>query len=224
MFVMMSATMTFADLYETKESETLKVWFDDFTIVPDGKTVTYVTIYESDLPENNYTAFNMTFFVPKGIKIHQVKQGREMVNDIKLSERAASTHSIACNLLDDGTTLRVIADSTNNDDFYPDDESGNKLDEIYTIGLIGEEGMEEGTYQMEMTGIKFIFSDGNACVPVDDHVYRTVTVKNDSQTAIEDIDIDKEASECYTLDGLKVKGQPTQGTVIIRDGKKLLTK
>lgn len=209
-----------AGAYTTTPSETLKVWFDDMTFTPDGETVTYMHVYETD--NLNYTAFNMTFILPKGLKVHMVKQGREMVEDIFLSERAASTHTISCNLIEDGTVLKVIADSSRNDDFYPDDEDGNPVDLIYSVGLIAEPDMAPGAYTAEMTGIKFVLSDGDASVPVDDHVYRTLTV-TDIATGIEPTGISESDGECYDLLGRKAV-RPQAGTIVVQKGEKHLVR
>lgn len=208
-----------ASAYTTTPSESLKVWFDPIDALNDGNTVTYMHVYEND--NVDYTAFNMTFIIPKGLKIHMVKEGREMVEDIHLSERAASTHTISCNLLDDGETLRVIADSSRNDDFYPDDEDGNKIDLLFTIGLVAEESMLPGDYSIEMTGIKFVLANGDSCVPVDDHVFSTISVYKDSDTGIEPIDRNAIDGWCYDLLGRKIEN-PRAGMIVVYCGEKRL--
>lgn len=206
--------------FTTTPSESLNVWFDSFSIIPDGKTVAYLNVYEND--EIDYTAFNMTFYIPKGLKINQIKEGRDVVNDIRLSERAASTHSISCNILEDGTTLRVIATSSQNDNLYPDDEDGNPLNLLYTIGLVASEEMEPGEYDMEMTQIKFVIHTGDACVPADDHVYGKVTVTDDL-SGVEEISVDEISGPYYDLMG-RIVTNPIPGTIVICNGKKYLVK
>lgn len=227
--ILLGAILTMASLPsmgqiigQTTESETLKVWFDDFTINADGEQVAYLKVYEND--NIDYTAFNMTFHVPAGLKIHQVKAGRETVNDITLSGRAAATHSISCALWEDGTTLRVISTSTQNDNFYPDDEDGNPLDLIYTIGLVADPTMPSGTYPIEMTGIKFVIKNGDACVPVDDHVYGEVTVENDNiSTGISEIEATAVDGPCYDLSGRRVTN-PQPGTIVVFRGHKVMVR
>lgn len=207
---------------QTTESETLQVWIDDFTIEADGESVAYLNVYENDIID--YTAFNMTFQVPVGLRIHQIKSGREMVNDIKLSGRAAGTHTISCALWDDGTTLRVISTSTQNDNFYPDDEDGNPLDLLYSIGLVADTTMPSGTYPIDMTGIKFVINNGDACIPVGDHVTGEVTVVNENlPTGINEIAIDTIDGTCYDMMGRRVVS-PTPGTIVIYNGKKVMVR
>lgn len=205
---------------QTTESETLRVWIDNFTIEANGEGVAYLNVYENDVID--YTAFNMTFQVPEGLKIHQIKSGREMVNDITLSGRAASTHTISCALWDDGTTLRVISTSTQNDNFYPDDEDGKPLDLLYSIGLVADTTMPSGTYPIDMTGIKFVLKNGDACVPVGDHVTAEVTVINDQiPDGVSEIEIEAIDGPCYDITGRRVV-DPVPGTIVIYNDKKVI--
>lgn len=210
-----------ANAYTTTSSETLNVWFDNFTIENNGTNVAYLKVYEND--NLDYSAFNMTFIIPNGLKVNKIKQGRDTVNDIVMSARASSTHSISCNILPDGTTLKVIGDSSTNADLYRDDEDGNPLDELYTIGLIADETLQPGEYQIEMTGIKFVLADGNACVPANDHVYATLVVTG-VQTSIEEISGESLQGKCYDIYGRLIQGQPQKGSIVICNGKKILVK
>lgn len=207
---------------QTTESETLKVWIDNFTIDANGESVAYLKVYENDVID--YTAFNMTFQVPEGLKIHQVKSGRETVNDIQLSGRAAGAHTISCALWDDGTTLRVISTSTQNDNFYPDDEDGNPLDLLYTIGLVADTTMPSGTYPIDMTGIKFVLKNGDACFPVGDHVTAEVTVNNENiPTGVSAVSVEAIDGPCFDTSGRRVVN-PTPGTIVIYNGKKVMVR
>lgn len=141
------------------QESTLKVWMDkNVGFTADGKTVTYLTISEKD-PNYNYIAFNMALTVPKGIKINKVLQGREYVNDIKLSDmRATQTHTISCNMPDD-QTIKIISSSSANLEFYPDDIEGNPVYPILTIGLVADPSTYNGTYPIEMSDVWFVKRD-----------------------------------------------------------------
>ncbi|MGN0221152.1 MAG: hypothetical protein ACI4BA_03395, partial [Prevotella sp.] len=137
---------------------TLEVWMDQtMEVTADGTTVTYLTFYQKD-PNINYIAFNMAITVPKGIHIHQKKSGRDYVNDIELSVRATNTHSIACNMPNDNT-IKIISTSSELQEFYPDDEDGNLYDPLFTIGLVADETMYNGTYKIEMWDLVFGYRD-----------------------------------------------------------------
>lgn len=212
-----------ASAYKTTESESLKVWFEPVTLVADGTTVSRLVVCENDTL--NYSAFNMAFFVPKGIHIVKVKKGRDLVEDIEMTARASSTHSIACNMLSDGTTIKVIADSSMLDDLYPDDEDGNPLDELYSIGLIADPDMVDGTYTVEMLDVKFVLSNADACVPAVQPIYGTFTITGGKTTGIDDTVNDPSADEgdYYDLLGRKVHGTPTSG-IYLHNGEKVIVK
>ena len=139
------------------QSETLRVWIDSqVTFTADSSTVTYLKLYEND-GDQQYTSFNMSLIVPKGIHVNKVKQSRNTVNDISLSERATTTHSISCNMPSD-TLLKVACTSSENQDLYNDDEEGNPLDEVWTIGLIAEPTMVNGDYVVTMPADGLVFN------------------------------------------------------------------
>lgn len=144
---------------QNTKTAALRVWMDDITVTADGTTATRLTVYENDA-ERDYTAFNMSIIVPQGITVKQVKKGRNWVNSIELSERAAETHNISCNM-PDATTLKVMCSSTQNDDLYPDDEGGNPMDELFYIDLVADAQMVNGTYTVTTEGVVFAHNDNN---------------------------------------------------------------
>lgn len=211
-----------AGAYTTTESESLKVWFEPVTLVADGTTISRLVVCESDVL--NYSAFNMAFFVPKGIHIAKVKKGRDWVEDIEMTERASSTHSIACNMLDDGITIKVIADSSMLDDLYPDDEEGNPMDELFSIGLIADPDMVDGAYTVEMLDVKFVLSNADACVPAVQPIYGTFTITGGVTTGIDDVHGDSaDEGDYYDLLGRKVHGTPAPG-IYLHNGEKVIIK
>lgn len=136
------------------QRETVKVWADDVTLTADGQTITYLKVYEHS-DEHDYTSFSMSLKVPKGVGIGKVKSGRNWVNAISLSQRATDTHTIACDMPDDSLSINIMSFSMQNDDFYPDDEDGNPMDELFTIGLVGAPSLCNGTYAVEIAEATF---------------------------------------------------------------------
>lgn len=219
-----AATMPATAAYTTTSTEDLKVWYEFPTIIADGETVNYIKVYEHH-DGYNYTAFNMHFVLPTGFTVNTVKQGRETVNDITLSARAASTHSIVCNLLDDGQTLKIWCDSSQNDDLYADDEDGNPLDLLFTLGLIASPDMAAGEYQTYLDGILFVFKDGNASEPSYAPIYGTIVVENSGTSGIEAVSSDQlDPADCYNLQGIKVDPSKVSGTIVISRGRKVYVK
>ena len=209
------------------QSTTLKVWLDSkVTFQADGTTVTYLKLYEND-GEQGYTSFNMSLIVPKGISVNKVRQGRETVDDIFLSERATTTHTIACNMPSE-TLLKVACISTLNQDLYNDDEEGNPLDELWTIGLLADPTMENGDYVVTMPadGLIFNMKDGDNYVSsrISEDVTCVFTIEGGVLTAIKQVTVDAEdASAIYDLQGRKLTNPVGSGVYII-DGKKVAIK
>lgn len=216
-----------ANGYETLQSDKLNVWaeFSD-PIMADGKTVNYITVYQHDDDDLDYTAFNMEFILPEGFKVNQVKQGRDMVNDIHFSDRGTSTHAISCNLKD-GVDLRIIGDSSINANLYKDDEDGNLIDKLFTVGLIAEPTLDTGTYDVTMKGIKFVHKTGDAKIPAcDPTVYKVFILNPDNiPTGIDVITDGKPIPEnCYDLLGRRVDPRTAHGIVIDSTGRKYYVK
>lgn len=162
--------LAFAPFLAFAQSSKLQVWTDaEMKFTADGKTVTYMTVYEKN-PDVDYTAFNMEFTLPHGFRINLVKKGREWVKDINLSVRASSTHTINCNM-PDPTLLKIISTSSQNENYYPDDEDGNECTELFTIGLVADPETYNGTYAIQMDGARFVKKDASGISADDlDHV------------------------------------------------------
>lgn len=172
-----SLLLAFAPFLAFAQQSKLQVWTDaELKFTADGKTVTYMTVYEKN-PDVDYTAFNMEFTLPRGFRINLVKKGREWVKDISLSVRASSTHTINCNM-PDPTLLKIISTSSQNENYYPDDEDGNECTELFTIGLVADPETYNGTYAIQMDGARFVKKDASGISADDlDHVeYSNVTV------------------------------------------------
>lgn len=144
------------------QTETLKVWMDDVTMTADGQTVTRLYVMENDVVD--YTAFSLSLIVPQGVTIAKVKSGRNTVNDIRLTERL-NDHTISCNMLSDGRTIKIISSSPSNSNFYPDDVDGNVMDSIFSIGLVADPAMVNGNYTIEIKDCKFVLQDATASQP-----------------------------------------------------------
>lgn len=222
MLALACATFQASALYDVTVTDKLRVWAEfPETIIADGETVNYIKVYEHDDEDVFYTAFNMEFILPEGFRVNQVRQGRLMVDDIFFSERATTTHSISCNIVD-GVDLRIIGDSSMNADLFNDDEEGNLLDELFTIGLIAERSIPTGNYDVIMEGIKFCLSNADARVPADNHVVYNVYIKNDSQPdGVQEISPDMlDPQDCFDLQGRKVDPRVVHDTIVVSKGNK----
>ena len=204
-------------------SETLQVWMEDVTLNADGETITYVTVYEHD--NLNYTAFNMSLIVPKGVKIATVKAGRGTRNAIDLSVRAAETHSISGNMPDE-THIKIICTSSQNDEFYPDDEAGNPVDEIFKIGLIAENSTVNGIYNITTEGVDFVLKPGTSDVasysPATSPTFQLTITGGQDESSIEALTTEDSNSDRYDLSGRRTTA--AHKGVFIQEGRKKLVK
>lgn len=207
------------------QSETLRVWLDSKVVFnADSTSVTYLKLYEND-GDQSYTSFNMSLRVPKGIHVNKVKQGRDLVDDINLSERATTTHTIACNMPSD-TLLKVACISTLNQDLYNDDVDGNPLDEVWTIGLIAEPSMVNGDYVVTMpaNGLIFNMKQGDTYVSsrIKEDVTCIFTIEGGQISSIRQVNRDAEGVKgTYDLQGRKLD-KPLGNGIYIIDGKKVV--
>lgn len=204
------------------ESETMKVWFDDITLVADGQTITHLTVHESDIYD--YTAYNMIFTVPEGVTIAMVKKGREEVLDVEQSVRATSTHSIAVGQ-PKPDEIRAITFSTQNDVLYPDDEDGNPMDDLYTIGLIASPDMFNGEYEVEMWDVKFVLANTDAFVLKEPYRGIFTVIGGNVVTSINEVseeDADK-GGEYFDLLGRPAGKSPRSG-IYVRSGCKVVVR
>lgn len=185
--------------------------------------MTYLTVYEHD--DIDYSAFNMVFMLPEGLRVNQVKSGRDYVDDIKLSERAWADHTISCNIVD-GTMLKIACfNPETSHTFYDTDAEGSPMDELFTVGLIADNGMQPGEYTIELTDIKFVMSDGNACIPTDMPVYGILIVQDPGVNGIRDIEAESlEEGDCFNLQGVKVNPKDCSGQILIHNGIKIRVK
>ncbi len=184
----------------TAQESNLQLWMDKTaTVTADGTTVTYFTVSQYD-PDHNYLGFNMELALPPGFKINQVKSGREYKNDIALSVRATSTHTISCNM-PDTRTLKIACISTQNHELYPDDEYGNIHYPLFTVGVVAEPSTINGVYDVEMSGISFTWrnTEGALVQEVINKLDETCTVTVTGGTDFGGVDYSIPAEGCGTL-------------------------
>lgn len=217
---MLMLTAMSAAAFTTTPTDDLHVWAEFPVIVADGETVNYIKVYQHDDNDIDYCAFNMIFDLPEGFSINKVKDGRREVNDIKLTERADVTHTIACNIVD-GVELRIFCDSSENANLYKDDEAGNPLDHLFTVGLIAAPSLADGTYEVRLHTVKFCQSNADATVPATEPILFTIPVGDTS--GIAEVSLDTLAGEtCYDLKGLPIDPKNYKGIVVCKGHKYII--
>lgn len=148
-------------------AQELKVWVSNGTLTADSATITKITVYQTDPSDATYVGFQMQMHVPQGVHIAQRKQGRVMVNDLTLNEYRFEglSHSLTANMPSSNLLKIACLDMSSNSPFYPDDAEGNVVEELFTIGLIADKSMTNGTYKVTLSGVDFIHKDGTSNSP-----------------------------------------------------------
>lgn len=141
-------------------SDNLKVWMNNPVMVADGKTVTYLTIYQTDV-EDEYWNFEVHISLPAGVHIAQRKEGRKMVDDVTLNADRfeGMPHSIGVSMPDATSFVAICTNMTSKDPYYNDDADGNIVEELFTVGLVADEEMVNGTYDIGLEVAKFVRPD-----------------------------------------------------------------
>lgn len=138
----------------------LKIWLSDPVMVADGKTVTYLTFYQTD-SEDLYWMFELHAKLPKGIHIAKRMEGRKEVNDAKLNaiRFEGLPHVLGVNMPDATTFNVTCVNSSSKDTYYRDDVDGNVIPELFTVGLVADPDMQNGKYEIEITKAIFMRAD-----------------------------------------------------------------
>lgn len=201
------------------QSQHLKVWLDNLiTVTADSSTVTTLKVYQTD-PSEEYTSFNMSIVVPKGIKIHKAEKGY----DVKLGLRGARSHVIACSMPSD-TLIKVACMSVQNENMSQHNENGNTTEELFTIALLADKNMQNGDYDVIVpsSGLVFNGRSGDTYVSskLTEDITATIRVSGGMESSISSVK-HKKSDGIYDMHGRKVVRKAKHG-VYIEDGKKVL--
>lgn len=182
-------------------SDNLKLWMNDPVMVADGKTITYLTIYQTD-EDDQYWNFQIEINLPAGIHIAKRKSGRNMVDDVTLNADRFEglSHTISVNMPDATSFKAICTNSASKQPYYNDDADGNIVSELFTVGLIADEGMTNGMYDIGMYVAKFVRTDGETGHSLTDCAQSKMTITGG---------VDDSNSIIYTL------GTSGYGTLIL---------
>lgn len=213
--VLSSSAQTTAATPVTVENPNLKVTLSNITLIPGGEAA-YLTVSE-ECEGGNYAAFQMVMHFPKGIEVNKVKDGREEVDDAILNAYRFEklNHTLAMNMLDDaeGQILKIACiDLTKNKEFYNDDADGNKVTELFKVGLKANSTAAFGDFKVLVDQIKFIKKNSDADIPSGEVSF---TLSIPDPAGIENVSLDNTPAEFYTIDGKKLQ-EPQKGINIIR--------
>ena len=216
--MMAAATPGLMSGYTTEPSETLEVWVGPITLENDGTTISTLTVYQKDVVD--YTAFNMAIVVPEGVRVAKVKQGREEVDDIHLTDRATSSHNITCGMPDENT-IKIISSSASLSNYYPTTEDGVDPYALFTIGLTASPTLAPGDYHIELCDVKFVLESADAFVLPEEPLSFPLTIEGD-YTGISTVVEDDSGSGMYDLLGRPIKEEPAKG-LYIKNGRKVIS-
>lgn len=197
----------------TTENTNLKVTFSDITLVPGGN-VEYLTVSQ-ECEDVKYAAFQMSIHFPKGIEINFNAEEEE--DDVTLNETRFRklNHYITLGTpeTEDEMLVKVACiDMSKNKEFYNEDADGNKVTELFKVGIKANATAKYGDYKVIVDGIKFIKKNSDADVPVGEVSFK---LSVPDPAGIENITTDVTAAEYYTVDGKKLQ-QAQKGLNIVR--------
>ena len=151
------------------QAQTLKVWMSQPTMVADGSTTTYLTVCQTDInadgSHNLYAQFEMRLHVPNGISVATKRVGRKDVDDFTLNAERFEGIDISPAIAASPGLISISTLNTGADSYYPDSESGETIEELFTLGLKADPSMTNGIYEIYLSDVKFIRLDATAETP-----------------------------------------------------------
>lgn len=158
-------------------SQNFKIWMNNPVMVADGKTVTYLHIYQTDANNKQYWNFQVEIKLPAGIHIAKRKEGRVEVNDAVLNEDRFEglPHVLGVNMPDATTFKALCGNSASKDPYYNDDVDGNIVEELFRVGLVADPEMQNGEYTISMYKAILVDTDVND-FRIEEPVEATMTI------------------------------------------------
>ena len=151
------------------QAQTLKVWMSQPTMVADGSTTTYLTVCQTDInadgSHNLYAQFEMRLHVPNGISVATKRVGRKDVDDFTLNAERFEGIDVSPAIAASPGLISISTLNTGADSYYPDSESGETIEELFTLGLKADPSMTNGIYEIYLSDVKFIRLDATAETP-----------------------------------------------------------
>lgn len=191
--------MTFALMALHAMGADPKFWISCPSMVADGKTVTYLSVYQTDSDDSQYWIFQVEIQLPKGIHIAQKTEGGMDVNDASLNESRFGElpHTLGVNMPDSTTLKAICVNKSDKETYRNGDSNGNKVEELFRVGLIADEDMTNGNHVITL-------SKAIAC-DTDVRGFR----QEDTPTAVMKVTGGQDAEIIYTL------GAEGLGTLIL---------
>ena len=206
------------------QAQSIRIWADSVTVKADSSTVSYLKINMLDDNEL-YSGFQMNIETPEGIKLALKNSEINDVFDVNLNRHRFKglNHNLCVNMPSNSTVIKVgCVDITGNKDFYRGDLKQNVVSNLFDIGLIADNSLEDGVYVLKFSNCMMIRNDATYN-KVEDFT-SILTVTHDDIDAInENLKESNSRETMYDLSGAKVK-EPLKGHVYIISGKKFLNK
>lgn len=206
------------------QAQSLSVWADSVTVKADSATVSYLKINMLDAKEL-YSGFQMTIEVPDGICFASKVLENESGADCNLNKQRFKglNHALCVNLPSNSNCLKVgCVDMVSNKNFYRGDARQTVVNNLFDIGLIADNSLEDGAYVLKFTDCKMIRSDATYN-RVADFTSVLVVTHDDIDAVKVNIKESNSSENMYSVSGMKIK-KPLKGQVYISNGIKTVRK
>jgi hypothetical protein len=147
LLLIINSFSAFADAY---------LYIDDVSIKP-GETKDLSVKLKNDV---DITAFQCDLYLPTGISVVQTFDSNinKNTNDIALTDRKQSTHSLSSNVQSDGA-MRIVAFSSKNEAFSGNDGA------LFTIKIKADDNIAIGKYTIRLANVELTTFSGWSTIP-----------------------------------------------------------
>jgi hypothetical protein len=149
LLLIINSFSAFADAY---------LYIDDVSIKP-GETKDLSVKLKNDV---DITAFQCDLYLPTGISVVQTFDSNinKNTNDIALTDRKQSTHSLSSNVQSDGA-MRIVAFSSKNEAFSGNDGA------LFTIKIKADDNIAIGKYTIRLANVELTTPAGKFINPIE---------------------------------------------------------
>ena len=189
------------------ESDASYLYIDDLTMKA-GETMEVEVLMQTD--RTDIKGLQCDVYLPDGVEFAYEEEDGERYY-ANPGGRAARSHTVAAKIQDDGA-LRVVETSTSGAAFKQNSQA------VFTFTIKASGNMAAGSYAIRLANMELSY--GEAINPSERSSQLNITANT---TEIDSIDNGKlTIDNWYSVDGVKLNGEPRKKGLYIRNGKKVV--